>query len=505
MLLRIKTLFSKKNIKKLLRSTLCLLLCVLTVVFFGGVLAPAQAHAVAGVDDAILFFLGAFLVCCGMTFTSTSAISNAAQNFYDSSPSDVQDIIDYNAHQVEVDSALGNGFVAVIKSEWKSLIDEFVRQFPQYSHIELDSTNILKEQLNGNSLIAALVSGSVITLSNPWKQDTNVFMQTSASTTLSFYGIDTFKKVYGDSTYKAVCSSSAQFKEAFNTQYAIFSSSIGLDLVFVLGWNYYDNATVSLSYHDDADEFRVGSALLEPFGYGCLLYNKELCSVTYSSGALTITSPTCGNVVQKWIADDVISSNDNLINCDNLTIRSIKALDQLLLGEDVFGVGVDAAHLPGIDSFPSTADDLTDVSTYPDSIGISVPRDLSDTITKTAEDIRTVDKDKTDTDDKTDTKPGESKPNKPSIPGLSLPEILFKEKFPFCLPWDVYNVFANLVAEPEAPVFEIPMKWEFLDIDYTLKIDFSMFDEIAKISRFFSSLGFVVFLILISRKVIGAE
>ena len=41
----------------------------------------------------------------------------------------------------------------------------------------------------------------------------------------------------------------------------------------------------------------------------------------------------------------------------------------------------------------STADDLTDVSTYPDSIGISVPRDLSDTITKTAEDIRTVDKD----------------------------------------------------------------------------------------------------------------
>ncbi|MDN8691176.1 hypothetical protein Q0M68_13925, partial [Staphylococcus aureus] len=82
---------------------------------FGGVLAPTQAEAVAGIDDAIIFFLGAFLVCCGMTFTSTSAISNAAQNFYDSSPADVQDIIDYNAHQVEVDSALGNGFIAVIK------------------------------------------------------------------------------------------------------------------------------------------------------------------------------------------------------------------------------------------------------------------------------------------------------------------------------------------------------------------------------------------------------
>lgn len=504
MLLRIKTLFSKKNIKKLLRSTLCIFLSVLTVICFGGVLAPTQAEAVAGIDDAIIFFLGAFLVCCGMTFTSTSAISNAAQDFYDSSPSDVQDIIDYNAHQVEVDSALGNGFVAVLKSQWKSLIDEFVRQFPQYSHIELDSTNILKEQLNGNSLIAALVSGSVITLSNPWKIDTNVFMQTSASTTLSFYGIDTFKKVYGESTYKSMCSSSAQLKEDFNTQYAIFSSSIGLDLVFLLGNNYRENATISLSYYDFADDFRVNSIPLEPFGYGCLLFNGELCSVISSTSGLTITSPTCGNVVQKWIADDVISSNDTLINCDNLTIRSVKALDQLLLGQDVFGVGVDAAHIPGIDSFPSTADDITDVGTYPDSIGISVPQDLTDTISKTAEDVRTVDKDKTDTKDDTKEDP-DTKPNKPSIPGLSLPEILFKEKFPFCLPWDVYNVFANLVAEPEAPVFEIPMKWEFLDIDYTLTIDFSMFDEIAKISRFFSSLGFVVFLILISRKVIGAE
>lgn len=485
------------------KRILSLLLCIMTVICFGGVLAPVQAHAVAGVDDAI-YFIVAFLICCGMTFASTSAATNAAQQFYAKAPPSVQEVIDYQAEQLQTDTALPLGFIEVLKSDWKALIDEFVRQFPQYSNIELDSTNILKEQLNGNSLIAALVGGSVITLANPWKQDTNVFMQTSACTTLSFYGIDTFKKVYGDSTYKAMCSSSAQLKEDFNSQYAIFSSSIGLDLVFVLGWNYRDNATVSLSYYDYADQFRVCSAVLEPFGYGCLLYNKELCSVTDTSSGLTITSPTCGNVVQKWIADDVISSNDNLINCDNLTIRSVKALDQLLLGEDVFGVGVDAAHIPGIDSFPSTSDDLTDVSTYPDSIPISVPRDLSDTITKTAEDIRTVDKDKTDTKD--DTKDDtNTKPNKPSIPGLSLPEILFKEKFPFCLPWDVYNVFVNLVSEPEAPVFSIPFKFDRLGIDYEFTIDLSQFEEIAKVSRFFSSIAFVIFLILASRKLIGAE
>ena len=508
MRLKIKQLFSKKNIKKLLRSSLCLLLCVLTVVCFGGVLAPVQANAVAGVDDAILFFLGAFLVCCGMTFTSTSAISNAAQNFYDSSPADVQDIIDYNAHQVEVDSALGNGFIAVIKSEWKALIDEFVRQFPQYCNIDLDYSNIVKNQLTEDTFFKTLAAGTVVNISNPWKRDTNIFIQTSAYTTLSFYGMDTLRKVYGSELYNQISHYNSSFGTMNNTQFVVYSiPSLEFSVIGIIGFNSSSSAiNCSLNYRECYSDLFVNSFGVTGYlgGYSIALYKSEICDCSYNSGFITFTSQSYGNVVSRWIADDVISRNDNLINCDDLTIGKDN-LAKLLLGEDVFGVGVDAAHLPGIDSFPSTADDLTDVSTYPDTIPISIPQDLSDTISKTAEDIRTVDKDKTDTDDKTDTKPGESKPNKPSIPGLSLPEILFKEKFPFCLPWDVYNVFANLVAEPEAPVFEIPMKWEFLDIDYTLKIDFSMFDEIAKISRFFSSLGFVVFLILISRKVIGAE
>ena len=37
------------------------------------------------------------------------------------------------------------------------------------------------------------------------------------------------------------------------------------------------------------------------------------------------------------------------------------------------------------------------------------------------------------------------------------------------------------------------------------KIDLSMFDEVARISRFFTSISFVVALILISRKMVGAE
>lgn len=507
MLLKIKTLFSKKNIKKLLRSSLCFLLCIMTVICFGGVLAPAQAHAFALVDDAI-YFIVAFLICCGLTFSTTSAATAAAQQFYAQAPPSVQEIIDYQAEQLQKDSALPFGVLAVLKSQWKALIDEFMAQFPQYCNIDLNYSNIVKNQLTADTLYKTLVAGTTVSISNPWKADTNIFIQTSASTTLSFYGQDTLRKIFGSKLYNQITQYSSNFQIENNTQFAVLSvPALDLSKILLIGYNNFDTSIdCPLFYLSDYSDALIKGIQVGAIGsYSLLLYKNEICQASYDSASQSYTLTTSGgNVISQWLADDVISSNDNLINCDDLTICK-QDLTQLLLGEDVFSVGVDSAHIPGIDSFPSTADDLTDVSTYPDSIGISVPRDLSDTITKTAEDIRTVDKDKTDTDDKTDTKPGESKPNKPSIPGLSLPEILFKEKFPFCLPWDVYNVFANLVAEPEAPVFEIPMKWEFLDIDYTLKIDFSMFDEIAKISRFFSSLGFVVFLILISRKVIGAE
>ena len=387
---------------KICKKLLSLLLCLLTVVCFGGVLEPV--NAVAGVDDAILFFLGAFLVCCGMTFTSTSAISTAAQNFYDSSPADVQDIIDYNAHQVEVDSALGNGFIAVIKSEWKALIDEFVRQFPQYCNIDLDYSNIVKNQLTEDTFFKTLAAGTVVNISNPWKRDTNIFIQTSAYTALSFYGMDTLRKVYGSKLYNQITQHSSNFQIENNTQFAVLSvPALDLSEILLIGYNNFDTSIdCPLFYLSNYSDVLIKGVQVCAIGsYSLLLYKNEICQASYDSASQSYTlTSSGGNVISQWLADDVISSNDNLINCDDLTICK-QDLTRLLLGEDVFSVGVDSAHIPGIDSFPSTTGDITDVSTYPDSIGINVPRDLSDTIGKSAEDIRDVDLDNTDTKDDT--------------------------------------------------------------------------------------------------------
>ena len=503
MLLRIKTLFSKKNIKKLLRSTLCLLLCVLTVVFFGGVLAPTQAHAFAGVDDAI-YFIVAFLICCGMTFTTTAAASNAAQQFYDNCPTDVQEIIDYHAEQLQKDLALPLGVAAVLQSEWKLLIDQFIAQFPEFCNIDYDYTNIMKQQLtDGMSFYQTLISEAhkTITFSVPWSDDSYVTTQLSSYSTLTFCTSYNLERAIGSSAYHSLTS----FNPSSGYHYAVFSIPT-LQLTAYIFIGYRDPATsINIPIYQDTSNpgyLSISGRLLHK-NYIDIFYKNELCNFTNSTTGQIISTATYNNIVSDMLADDVIFPNDNLINCDDLTIPSVNIM-KLFYGEDAIGVGVDSNFLPGIDSFPSTTGDITDVTSYPDTIPISVPRDLSDAISKTAEDIRTVDTTDEDTGDKTDTDK-DSKPNKPSIPALSLPEILFKEKFPFCLPWDIYNLFVGLQAEEEAPRFVVPFKFERLGIDEEIVIDFGDYEEQIKIIRFFIGAMFVFALIMISRKIIGAQ
>lgn len=84
------------------------------------------------------------------------------------------------------------------------------------------------------------------------------------------------------------------------------------------------------------------------------------------------------------------------------------------------------------------------------------------------------------------------------------------DKFPFCLPKDVYNMITGFYAPAKAPVFDLPFKiWQLEDgsylVDYTLTIDLSFLDPIVPIIRYGTSFLFVIGLILITRKMIGAQ
>lgn len=522
MLLKIKTLFSKKNIRKLLRSSLCLILCLMTVICFGGVLAPAQAHAVTGVEEIIMFVIG-IMVACGVTFTSAEAAQSTARRYYNSVDSDTKSIIDKAKEQYDAKkeyyTVTTNGLIMCLASEWQKIFDS-IASFIFNPSVIADSSYVdfsvpQATFKNYDSFVSLLQQNGSLDFDYQVTRDSYTAF-TIGSTMIEFVGQDRTGN-FPDEVISAFSSNTHNVimkVSILGTQYSFYSliSSQPYMLNYIKYYDYQYQFTLKDSV------INLGCRTSSNLGYSyrsliagldfsqpvtLMYYGSELLNVTSIEGHRYTITGSFGNIV---CDDGTIFGTDYLIPCDSNKITDdiltkVFTCDPAIsIGNDYIGTDTtwsdsiaDAGS--GSIAFPLDVDDLIDLS----------PSDVRD---KTLTDTGDIATDKTDTKDDTkdDTKEDpNTKPNKPSIPGLSLPEILFKEKFPFCLPWDVYNVFANLVAEPEAPVFEIPMKWEFLDIDYTLTIDFSMFDEIAKISRFFSSLGFVVFLILISRKVIGAE
>lgn len=73
--------------------------------------------------------------------------------------------------------------------------------------------------------------------------------------------------------------------------------------------------------------------------------------------------------------------------------------------------------------------------------------------------------------------------------------------FPFCIPFDLIEFLGVLAADPVAPKFD----WRIYApnvVDYTLEIDLSPFNSVAKICRTMELLAFCIGLILITRNII---
>lgn len=190
------------------------------------------------------------------------------------------------------------------------------------------------------------------------------------------------------------------------------------------------------------------------------------------------------------------------------------------IGKDVINVANDQFYADGVSVLNQTYDDVIgrigaavgikndagDVISYP----LNIPIDASKSIGK-ARDVSqekvlgkdiatTADREKDDTTNKDrDT----TLPKPPTLPDLALPEIIFKEKFPFCLPWDLYLAFSNLAAPAQPPKWEVPFKIQSLQFTKNVSVDFSQFSTLASIMRWGLSIIFIIWLILLTRKIIG--
>lgn len=55
--------------------------------------------------------------------------------------------------------------------------------------------------------------------------------------------------------------------------------------------------------------------------------------------------------------------------------------------------------------------------------------------------------------------------------------------FPFCIPFDIYNMLEALDASPTAPHVQLPFVIESIGFSYTIDLDFSAFDTVAAVMR----------------------
>lgn len=90
----------------------------------------------------------------------------------------------------------------------------------------------------------------------------------------------------------------------------------------------------------------------------------------------------------------------------------------------------------------------------------------------------------------------------PLTPSQLTPYVVdLRDFFPFCIPFDLYDFFSILAADPVAPVF----RWELQDLAgnvYPIEIDLSPWDSYAAVFRSLQLLVFVIGLAMASRKFI---
>jgi len=105
-----------------------------------------------------------------------------------------------------------------------------------------------------------------------------------------------------------------------------------------------------------------------------------------------------------------------------------------------------------------------------------------------------------------DPDPGTGDNGSGTTPSGPVPDMLpyaldLTDFFPFCIPFDIYDFFSALIAEPEAP----KLHWEFQDLSghtYSLDVDLSPWNGLAATFRSMQLLLFIVGLAVASRKFI---
>lgn len=311
----------------------------------------------------------------------------------------------------------------------------------------------------------------------------------------------------------------------------IFSVPLSDGSVFRYGW--VGVGKLSHEFFYTLDNWQTRKRLVSQFGYGSAFYDEAIAkkmkvyySVDYTADGFMLflrthysTYPN-GSTVRDpgYLFNTGVLEGQDFFDGFGDLLAKLRGDDVIMpgydeaagtyAGQDVFGVAddlienteddilIDIGYLTGALEDGIAKDNVIDIP-----VDDVIPKDIIDILDKDIPDVTDPDKpvdpdNPTNSDDPT-------KPNLPNVPpGFLLPSLA--NKFPFCVPFDLIAMIKVFNAEPKPIVVEFPLKIEMINFEYTFVFDFTDFEPLSNFCRIFFTLDFILFLILITRKIIGA-
>lgn len=486
--------FNFKSLKRIAFSFVALLLCFILI------LAPCRVSAVAGVDDALFWLLVAVLASSGVTFSSVADAHVGCDAFWNNLDTGTQDLF-----LQKVDTIIGASGIAstctvgmnFLIDQWTNIIQGITSTFGNYT---------------GTDAVVNIGRSGILTADDPmlsfdvtYNPGSYIVYKVSDNLSVSLIGTSS------DGTVPAYLNMDMSVPSCVCHYVNVARVFSGGQRLYVSTANVTNKYNISLSYAINDIIFN------SPQSRGIFQYyqGQPLSFNRVSNNKFTMTVDGI-NIVQNGYLMNTSIPVPSSICPDGIWNSDRDYVDWL--NDLIFGNSADLGN-PGIDATAYPLNDVwhdgsirDDVEGSP-SIGISVPlgddvvgnltpevaRDYENTDVK-EKDIATTETD-VNPDEETDN-PANDKPSK-VVPALSLPEILFQHKFPFCLPYDVYAMCLCLRSDDaEPPVFSVPYRNDTLNIDLEYEINFEDFDEVISILRFFIGATFTVGLIFATRKLI---
>ena len=311
---------------------------------------------------------------------------------------------------------------------------------------------------------------------------------------------DKFNFIYGNSEYAINLFSSLQVEQNSNSWVICHYESSNC-------YRYFPRVTWELCEMYDGTtyaQFKLAK--------GNSYYDiKPDTSLDYTSNSFTYDIVYSQMNVVAWNNVDTsvngnISEEASIIDSSNITDSTVVStqdtfvdkidsdyIDSIYSDTDNIPVVEDMVIVPPVDN---TVENVSDVIWEKSEEGIIEDTAAKDVVDTAIQDISKENEDSIATDIADSLLGTDTTPTYPFVSdGLS-------NKFPFCIPFDLISAISMLGAEAEAPYIEIPIRNERLGIDEKLVIDFAPFEEVAEVCRITMTVGFVISLILITRKIV---